>query len=347
MRTAGPRERSRVSAVQELVDSRVMRRRTARPDARSLGEEALAAAIEGGDEDARAEARRRFKPLAISYARRACSHLHHLGRRCPAYSNGTACDGAFLVGEAEMLSRIAGVSEGRGPDGTHRRARRALLVRWRHRTNRELTFSAFLASNSTGYESDVLRKWNVDRGFPARVQIPARLSRPIPLPEAGAGFEGAALSLLDVVALTLEQAGVADVAAAQGVGLRLTPASWLQALSDDACTTGTAAPITYDRVIRQLLVDDASGAELSPDARFAFEQAIDLVDEAVMAVCQLPALDDDERSRTFYDRHFSQPRQQTRQLTAHGDVLDNLPDRSARPEADPQAFLARGDDDDG
>jgi hypothetical protein len=242
----------------------------------SLDDVALADLIAAGDPAARAEAWRRFSPVAVVIARRICRRIAHRMERCPGYD----CDKAFVFALIELLDAFAG----HDADG-RRRARQALIVTWRWHRRRTASFADYAfgpaGEGLPGMLTNGLRAWNAARGLKVRLHPPTELGKRQP-----ALYESMLASdRLDRAARLLGD---------RRPGTLLT---WVEALFVDACESGLEDPIDVRRVARYLL-----GRDLRDDA---VVQAVALIAEAVddLLARQWPA---------WYDEYLSRPRQHTR-----------------------------------
>lgn len=123
---------------------------------RDLEDADLIALVRDGDDAAREELARRNRATIESLARTYCSRLAHRGGYCPR----TECQEAYPVAFVLVRERVVG-----GPGRT------GLAELWLNRRNQELDFRQFIARNTGGWQTDVLRAWNTARGLAARVRL--------------------------------------------------------------------------------------------------------------------------------------------------------------------------------
>jgi len=207
----------------------------------------LAQRIERGEEGARLEARAALLDLADQLARRTCSKLGHRAAPCP----GLGCDLAYTAGLRVHLDAMVGRAP--DPELSHARARlgrASLLVGFWRRGGAEWTwFKNYVAK--LVHDDDVRRAWNDERGLPQRFRLTETMRRLVP----------------DYYVPFLEAEAAIDAANRLGhLGLKgfETVAC---ALYRDACDTGLADPIDFDRVTRAIVPrDDGMGRETRRDA---------------------------------------------------------------------------------
>jgi len=201
----------------------------------------------------RAEAERRLLPLVQRFTQQSCKRIGHRGERdCP----GLLCDLAFTSGWRVLRDKIIGTD---GKDRTTAtNARRSgpvlgLIERFPDRRTKQSDLFQFIASNRSGWDTEVRRAWNLDRGLLAR----ARPNRT----ETGPLTDGFARWIQSSV----------EVQFVEETGARVTrkPMDWVDALYDDACETGTAQPVDTDRVARRLKLDTVA----APLRKTLIEQA--------------------------------------------------------------------------
>lgn len=174
----------------------------------------------------------RFLPQLLRRARNICRHLGHCGQQC----KGPGCEHAFNAAVGELASRITGQRyyyahyEGVGgvlhmnSEGRARRTTSPASAASRWLKRREVKTSAPLGAvigselKDAGRATDVRRRWNLERGLKARVNLPQSIKAP-------------------AAALLAERAARSD---AVGRHLRssspgTTVQAWADRFYDDAC----------------------------------------------------------------------------------------------------------------
>lgn len=204
-----------------------------------LDDQALARLVLADDPDARDEAQRRFLPLFTRYSQGFCARLSHRSNRreaCPGFS-GEGCDGAFVPGLRVMEARMIGVEPERRRSDKNRSELTYFLEAPRGpsgATSGSVTFAAHLKRcGMSGWQTDMLRAWNADRGLLTRPRPKAPL-----FAEAVTGF--------------IEHDDSANELRMLGFDLPSKPLAWFEALYLDACQTGTTNEIDVFRTARIL-----------------------------------------------------------------------------------------------
>ena len=204
----------------------------------------------------------RYKPKITGASKRLCKALGHRGGQvsgCP----GPSCTFAFASATNELASRFLGrpvwfADSSSRPPG-RRRARKSIAQRWFESNKRDfIEAGAFITTdlNGAGRMTDVLRRWNHDRGLQQRF----RFRRPVPttadLEERFRRFLLESERLVDVFG---EICGFEILKRATNtVDLFV----WLSRMYDDACQTlPPRATIDVDRVLRSLAPKLASDKE--------------------------------------------------------------------------------------
>ena len=229
------------------------------PDLLAADTEALARMIDAGDPAARAEARRRYRPLAESLGRAYCRKLGHRRRTCGGWRGPAPCDLAFLPASERVLDLVCGTD-----------ARRGQLASWSTSGRTTVVFEHWLRRRTGGWETEALRAWNAARGLRQRIRVSG--TPKAQLEEHLAGFAA--------------HHPAAERANATGLGVSFPAQVWLDALFLDACQTGLLDPIDAERVWRYLRAHHAcvdGDLDAIAGGPAAFTAVATAVDELVAA----------------------------------------------------------------